>query len=152
MKASASIEINRDIADVFAYVSEVAAMPEWVTGVRSARLVSPEMASGAHLVLEYNGGWRPYELQVLVTEFDAPRVIALQTERGPFGFEGRMELEAVGGGTRVTNEIEAGPDSVSTRVAVMLLGPFLRRSTNRRILRELEALERSIEGDSQLQD
>lgn len=151
MKARASIEINRSIEDVFAYVSDISAMPTWVTGVKAARMVSSEMGAGAHFVLEYAGGWQPYELHVIVTEFDPPNAIALRTERGPFGFEGRMELEAVGDHTRVTNVIEAGPDSVSTRVAVMLLGPFLKGSTNRRLLRELEALERSIEGDAQLQ-
>ncbi len=149
MKARASIEINRTIEDVFAYVSDVSTMPAWVTGVKTARMVSAEMGKGAHFALEYTGGWRPYELQVIVTEFDPPNTIALQTERGPFGFEGRMELEAVGDHTRVTNVIEAGPDSVSTRMAVTLLGPFLKGPTNRRVLRELEALERSIEGDTQ---
>ena len=151
MKARASIEINRTIEDVFAYVSDVSKMPTWVTGVKSSRMVSSEMGEGSHFVLEYTGGWRPYELQVMVTEFDPPGAIALTTERGPFGFEGRMELEAVGDRTTVTNVIEAGPDSVSTRMAVMLLGPFLKGSTNRRLLRELEALERSIEGDTQRQ-
>jgi uncharacterized protein YndB with AHSA1/START domain len=151
VKARASIQINRSIEDVFAYVSDVSTMPMWVTGVKTARMVSPEMGKGAHFVLEYTGGWRPYELQVIVAEFDPPHVIALQTERGPFGFEGRIELEAVGDSTRVTNVIEAGPDSISTRMAVMLLGPLLKGSTNRRLLRELEALERSIEGDTQLQ-
>jgi len=152
VKASASVEINHTIEDVFAFVSDVSRMSLWVTGVHSARMLSPAMAKGAHFVLEYTGGWRPYELQVIITEYDPPHVIAFQTERGPFGFEGRMELSPAPTGTKVTSIIEAGPDSVSTRIAVVLLGPILRGSTNRRVLRELEALERSIEADNQLRN
>ena len=37
MKLSASITIPRSITDVFRYVSEVANMPEWVSGVSKAR-------------------------------------------------------------------------------------------------------------------
>ena len=151
MKARASIDIPRSPAEVFAFVSDVATMPAWISGVRNAHLTSPEMGLDAQFVLEYDSGWRPHEVQVVVNEYDPPTVFGLVAERGPFSFEGRIELvPEAGGSTRITNVIEAGPDSLSTRIAAMLLGPFLKGSMNRRLLRELEALRASIDEESQL--
>ena len=42
--------------------------------------------------------------------------------------------------------IEAGPDSLSSRLATILLGPMLLRSMRKRLKRELDALERAITG------
>ena len=55
-----------------------------------------------------------------------------------------MELREVEEATEVTNIIEAGPDSLSTKAASWLLGPVLRRSWAKRLLRELEQLRTAI--------
>jgi uncharacterized protein YndB with AHSA1/START domain len=150
MKATASIFIARPIADVFDFITDVAKMPSWVTGVQSSRRVSDAMGEGARYVLEYNGGWRSYEIEVAVTGYDPPALFAATTARGPFAFEGTTTLKEVEGGTRVSNLIEAGPDSLASRMASLLLGWLLRPSMSRRLLRELQALQNSIESDSSL--
>lgn len=152
MKARATIEIQKPIEEVFAFVADVESMPKWMSGVRSARLESGDMGPDARFVLGYDSGWRPFDVQVAVAEYTPPAALGLIAERGPFGFEGRIELEALPEGpTRVTSIIEAGPDSLSTKIAAVVLGPFLKGSMNRRLLRELEALRRSIEGEHRLQ-
>lgn len=150
MKATASVHIDRPIADVFAVLTDVSHMPSWVNGVKSARLVSEAMDEGAKYVLEYSSGWRANELEVEVTEFRPPEVFASTTVRGPFAFEGTFTLVEEAGGTRLTNFIEAGPDSVASRVASLLLGWLLRGTMSRRLLSELETLQRTIEGDPSL--
>lgn len=150
MQAKASVIINRPIGEVYDYVVDVANMPRWVSGVRAARQVDAVMANGARYVLEYMGGWRANELEVVVSEFDRPTTFATQISRGPFAFEGTMRFSEVEGGTEVTNAIEAGPDSIASRIAGLLFGWFLRGSTSRRLQRELETLQQSIEGDSSL--
>ncbi len=144
----ASIEIDRDIDEVFNFITDVSQMPLWVTGVSKARLVSDAMGKGAHYVLEYVGGRRSTELEVAVTDFLRPTLFSSQTERGPFAFEGRMELEKTPKGSRLTNIIEAGPDSLSTRMASFLFAPVLRRSMPRRLLGELQNLKAAITGVS----
>jgi uncharacterized membrane protein len=138
MKAMATITIDRPADEVFGFVTNVTEMPRWVSGVKSAKLISKEMGKGARYVLDYIQGWRADSIELEVTEFEAPRV------RGPFQFEGRMELDNGSEATTVTNIIEAGPDSVATRVASFLFGPLLRRSFTTRLRKELEQLKSAM--------
>ena len=150
VKAQARVTIERSVSDVFDYVTDVANMPAWMTGVQAATPVDGTMAAGARYSLQYTAGWRPYELEVTVTEYERPVAFASQVSRGPFAFEGTMTFVARDGGTEITNSIEAGPDSVASRVASLLFGWLLRRSMSRRLLRELETLQHSIEDDTTL--
>ncbi len=143
-KATASITIERPIHEVFSYVTDVEKMPRWVSGVKKARLLSKEMGKGARYVLDYVTGWRSIDVEIEVTEFTPPKAFASRSFRGPFVFEGRMELREVDSATEVTNIIEGGPDSLSTRFASWLLAPLLRRSFGKRLHRELEDLSRAL--------
>lgn len=144
MKLSASITIPRPKAEVFAFVSDVNNMPKWVTGVTSARLLSGEMGRGARFVCEYLPSWRSDRIELEVVSFDPPNAFCTRSSRGPFQFDGCVSLKEAGEGTVVTNTIEAGPDSLSTKLATVLLGPLLRRSMQKRLLRELTALEHVV--------
>ena len=144
MKLSASITIPRPKDEVFAFVSDVSNMPRWVSGVTTARLLSDDMAEGARFVCEYRPSWRSDKIEMEVTKFDPPNSLCTQSAKAPFQFEGCVSLEATDGGTRVTNTIEAGPDSLSSRLAMLLAGPFLRRSMQRRLFTELMDLEHAV--------
>ncbi len=146
MKAKASVTVARPVAEVFDYVTDVSNMPSWMTGVRTASAIDETMSEGSRYLLEYTGGWRSNDLEVVVTEFEPPSVFASQVARGPFAFEGTMTFTDRGDVTEVTNSIEAGPDSLATRIASLLFGWMLRGSMSRRLLGELEALQQSIEG------
>lgn len=144
MKLSASIIIPRSQSDIFAFVSEVSNMPKWVTGVTAARLVSDEMAVGARFVCEYRPNRRSDQLELSVVSFDPPNAFCTRSSRGPFQFDGCVSLAEADGGTRVTNTIEAGPDSLSSKLATVLLGPLLQRSMQKRLLGELTKLEFAV--------
>ena len=103
------------------------------------------MGKGARYVLDYIAGRRATAIEIEVTEYEEPRVFSSRSFRGPFQFEGRMELENGSDQTTVTNIIEAGPDSVATRLASFLFGPFLRRSFTARLRRELEELKTAMQ-------
>ncbi len=150
MKAKASIFIHRPIQEVFDYLTDVSNLPAWMTGVDGARLIDPHVGPGARYILSYTGGWRSNDLEVVVTEYRPPAEFASTVTRGPFAFEGTTLLAEGEGGTEVTNIIEAGPDSLASRIASLVLGWLLRGSVRRRLLRELEALQHSIEGDASL--
>ncbi len=144
MKLSATITIPRPRSEVFAFIADVSNMPRWVSGVTSARLVSEEMGPGARFVCEYRPAFRSEPIELEVVDFNPPDSFCTKSRRGPFQFEGCVTLADSGDGTSVTNTIEAGPDSLSTRLATMLLGPILRRSMQRRLYRELTALEHAV--------
>jgi len=145
--ASASTVIDRPIEQVFAFVTDIARMPAWVSGVTGARMVSGVMEQGARFVLAYQPGRRETELEVAVEAYEPPSRFAFSTERGPFAFSGRLELVPEGTRTRVSSIIEADPDSVSTKMANLLLGGYIRRSMVRRLDRELSALRDAIAAD-----
>lgn len=150
VRAKASITVARPITEVFDFVVDVANMPRWMTGVRNAVARDETMHVGSRFRLDYMGGWRANELEVVVTEFDRPHAFASQIERGPFAFEGKMTFTEAGDATEVTNSIEAGPDSLASRIASLLFGWMLRGSMSKRLLGELQALQHNIEGDSSI--
>lgn len=144
MNLSASIAIPRPREEVFAFISDVANMPKWVTGVVSAKLDTAEMEVGSTFTLQYRPNWRADSVVLQVVDFESPAHLATRSSKGPFHFEGRVTLSEVDGATTVTNTIEAGPDSLSTKLATVLLGPLLLRSMRKRLLKELTALEQAI--------
>jgi uncharacterized protein YndB with AHSA1/START domain len=145
MTVEATITINRPSAEVFDFVTDVTNMPQWVTGVSSAELRTPEMGSGARFVCRYTSALRPNEIEIEVSTYDRPGRFGLHSARGPFDFEGTMTLVEVDGGTVVTNSIVADPDSVATRIAAILFGWFVGPSMRKRLTRELETLRDSIQ-------
>ncbi|NND04538.1 MAG: SRPBCC family protein [Acidimicrobiia bacterium] len=147
MKAMASISINRPVDEVFDFVTDVENMPRWVSGVSGAHLVSDVMGRGARYVIDYVAGWRSSEVEIEVVDFERPRIFANKASRGPFDYEGRMELAADGSSTSITNTIEDDPDSLASQIAAWVFGPLLRGARRRRMERELETL-RSVMGST----
>lgn len=150
MQLSSSIRIDRTIEDVFEYVAEVRNLPRWVSGVSSARLLSPKMGKGARFVADYTSNRRKNVVEFEVSEFEAPNLLALEVARGPFAFRGRLKLIRLNGSTEITNEIEADPDSLSARLASLTLGPLLHTKMKERLQRELMTLEQAITGRTRL--
>ena len=144
MQLSASVHIDRTIEDVFAFVTKVENMARWVSGVSAARLLSPRMEQGARFVAEYTSSLRKNPVEFVVSEFDAPELLGLEVTRGPFSFQGRIQMARADGGTEVTNSILADPDSLSTRLVSIVLGPLLRPKLTERMQRELHDLDRAI--------
>ena len=84
MQLSSSIRIDRKIEEVFAFVTRVENMARWVSGVSSARLLSPSMGKGARFVADYTPAWRKNPVEFEVTEYEEPRLLGLVVARGPF--------------------------------------------------------------------
>jgi len=144
MKAMASISIDRPVDEVFDFVTDVDNMPRWISGVSGAHLVSQAMGKGARYVIDYMTGWRNSEVEIEVVHFERPKLFAGKSSRGPFDYEGRMELAGDGKTTSITNIIEDNPDSLASTVASWMFGPFLRRAYRRRMQKELEQLRTAI--------
>tara|TARA_B100001123_G_scaffold442647_1_gene586751 strand:+ start:815 stop:1255 length:441 start_codon:yes stop_codon:yes gene_type:complete len=144
MNLSASIVIERPIEEVFSFISRIENMPRWVTGVAAARLDSPEMTTGASFRVSYSQGFRADTVVMEVITFEPPRIFETRSSRAPFQFAGSLILEEYESGTLITNTIEADADSLSTRLATLMLGPFLARSMQKRLHRELRSLNRAI--------
>lgn len=156
MKASATIDINRPIDDVWSYVSDPRNMEQWVLGVSDVRL--PEAATdvddngavtldaGDRFSSKYTYGGRTLDTDYEVVAADEPHRFAMRGE-GPFPFEGELLLQPDpdGEGTRVTNVIDAGSDGLFTTVMFTVFRPLMRRMMAKRLREELEALRTDVE-------
>jgi len=140
----ASISIQRPVDEVFDFVTNVENMPRWISGVSGARMVSIAMEKGARYCIDYVAGWRSSEVEIEVVDYERPKLFASKSSRGPFDYEGRMELTSDGMWTSITNIIEDNPDSLATTVANALFGPLLRGARRRRLQKELEQLRNAI--------
>lgn len=111
MRAEVTIEIARSPAEVFAYLTDVANLTEWQSGVRSAELVGGgEPRAGARISESRNLLGRELHTTLEIAEYAPPRLFALRALDGPVPFSVRHELEPAGGGTRlvVVGEGDAG--------------------------------------------
>ena len=97
MRAELTVEIARTPDDVFDYLTEVANLPAWQSGVRSARREGDRIHESRHLL------GRELSTTLAIEEEERPRVFAIRTLDSPVPFSVRHELEPNGsGGTKLT--------------------------------------------------
>ena len=109
MRAEVVVEIARTPEEVFAYITDVSNLPSWQSGVHSASL-DGELREGARFRESRHMLGRELQTTIEIEGYDPPRLFALRAIDSPVPFTVRHELEASGGGTRltVTGEGEAG--------------------------------------------
>lgn len=95
MRAELTIEIARTPEDVFSYLSDVANLPEWQSGVRAAELKDGRVEETRSFL------GREMHTTLEVVENEPPRVFTLKALDGPVRFTVRHELEPAGSGTRL---------------------------------------------------
>ena len=128
VQGSANVIINRPIADVWAFISDVEKnMGKWVEGIYEPELTSEgDMGVDSTFKSKYDFRGKTFDVEFSVTEFSARTRFGTESTDGPFPFRGVVELEPYAGVTRLTNTIEAGPDSVFTRLIFAPMGPLVR--------------------------
>ncbi len=146
MKAAASAVIDKPIEEVFAFVANAENMARWVVGVAEPKWTSNGVRGvGATFASKYTYAGNTHHLTYEVTAHDPPSCYAVKATSGPFPFEGLLELEPVGGKTKITNTIDAGADGAATRVIFVLFGPLLRILMRKQLRKELEGLKVLLE-------
>ena len=105
MKIEHSIVITRPLAEVFAFVTDLHNETRWQPEIRSVTLEGP-LAPGATFHERRITFGRQYDWHFVVTRFDPPHVIAIETLRGTAPYRGTRRFEAVPEGTRVTESGE----------------------------------------------
>ncbi|MDE2993592.1 MAG: SRPBCC family protein [Chloroflexota bacterium] len=146
MKAGTSIVVERPIEDVWAFVANIENMDQWVVGVSEPRLSNGrDIGVGATYTSKYTYAGKTHTIDYEVTAYEPQQHFATQSTEGPFPFQGELDLERVGQGTKVTNTIDAGSDGLFTTITFKLLGPLVRISMRRQLHKELVALKNILE-------
>ncbi|MCY3558288.1 MAG: SRPBCC family protein [Chloroflexi bacterium] len=146
LSAAAQITIEREPADVWAYVSDVTNQDHWVDGMSNSEIVGREpIGRGTQIrgVYTYGGNDGPVEMTVI--EFRDGRELAIEASEGPFPFTGRLTLERSGPSTIVTNSMTAGSDHVVTSIMFAVLRPLMRMMMSRQMRKELGQLKAILE-------
>lgn len=137
-----SVEIARSPEDVFAYIVDVPRHPEWQEGLVSATLETDgPVRVGSRVVHRRKLGLGTAAATSEITAFDPPHRLGFRGIDGPIRAEGSQRVEPVGGGSRVSFEME-----MRGRGLGVLMLPMARRQASRQVVESHEKLKRILEG------
>jgi uncharacterized protein YndB with AHSA1/START domain len=137
-----SLVIERPPAEVFAYTTDPANLPEWQSTALEARSEGP-VQEGAHMTEVRKFLGRRMESEVEVTAFEPDRRFALEVVSGPVPFAFEQTLEPIDEGTRVSIVLEGEPGGF-----FKLAEPLVERAVRRQIQADFEQLKDILEARS----
>ena len=146
LSASASIEIGREPAEVWAYVSDVTNQDRWVDGMSESQVVGDRpIGRGTQIrgTYTYGGGSAP--VLMTITEFREGRQLSIDASEGPFPFSGTLSLRRSGSSTTVTNAMAAGSDHIFTSIMFTVFRPLTKLMMGRQMKKELGQLKAILE-------
>lgn len=148
LSASARVTIDREPADVWAYVADVTNQDYWVDGMSDSEVVGDgQIGRGTQIRGVYTYGGNDGPVEITITEFREGRELAIEASEGPFPFTGRLTLERSGPSTIVTNSMTAGSDHIVTSIMFTVLRPLMKTMMGRQMSKELGQLKAILEGD-----
>ena len=128
VKVEASVDIDRPIEEVFAYVADPTKAPEWSS---IALECTPEgggpigVGSRIRTVGKFLG--RRLESTLEVTEYDPPRKLAMRAVSGPVHTDIERRLESIGQGTRYHSALTGESDGLF-KLADPIVAVLMRRT------------------------
>jgi carbon monoxide dehydrogenase subunit G len=135
VRAEVVVDIDRSPEEVFAYLTDVANLPAWQTGVHAAE------RDGALIRETRTILGRELHTTLRVEEQEEPRLFTLRALDSPVPFTVRHELEPSGGGTRLTVTAEGELGGVIPGFASGLMA----RRAEKQFRRDFERLKRLLE-------
>jgi len=135
---SHTVSVRKPPAEVFPWLLEEDKVPQW-TGNLESYSQQGTLGQGAHVrqVLEISG--RRIDVELEITSYDPPN--GAETVFSTNGIEvvNAYALEATGGGTRLTQSVDAKPSGLTARMLVPIIQPRLEQKLTEDLerLREL---------------
>jgi uncharacterized membrane protein len=138
LTATYEAHIERPMAEVFAFLSELPNTPRWRERMDEVSWLEP---GRTFKVVTSFGPWRTMELRGEVTASEPPHRFAYRITEGPLKAQNEYRLEEDGdAGTRFTMHGGAAMGVVMTR----LLAPVLRASYGRTTRKEVARLQQLL--------
>lgn len=144
IKTVGSIEIDRNIRDVFQYTTDNVA--EWsLTVVEDEPLnTTPDMVGSTFRCVTEDHGHR-MEFQGEVTLYDDPHVSAVRLTGRHFDIDAAYQFEDLGGRTKVTQTSRVYPKGMMMRLFFGLCGWMMKKGSCDAINKELASLKSHLE-------
>jgi carbon monoxide dehydrogenase subunit G len=134
VRAEVVVDIDRSPEDVFAYLTDVANLPSWQSGVHSAQQDGDLIRESRTML------GRHLSTTLRIDELEAPRLFVVRALDSPVPFTVRHELEPSGGGTRLTVVGEG-----DTGVLPGFAGKLMARRAERQLRKDFERLKELLE-------
>ncbi len=139
MQVDNTIEVDRPIETVFAYITDPANIKG--LGMKSIRQTSPGpvgLGTTFMLVIELFG--RDFEIPGAVTEYRPYDTFTLKTTSGPLAFEQRVHLSPTATGTRVDVTVDGDPGKT-----FRMAGPFLKTQLKKQLDEQMDVAKSRME-------
>ena len=128
VKVEASVDINRPIEDVFAYVTDPAKKSEWSSLTLECTLEgSGPIGVGSRMRTIGKFLGRRLEFTAEVTQYDPPSKFAMREISSPGHFEIERQLESIGEGTRYHSSL-AGESGGLFKLADPIVATVMQRT------------------------
>jgi uncharacterized protein YndB with AHSA1/START domain len=135
-----SIDVARPVAEVFAYLSDPANLPEWQGTAEVVQLTDGPVGEGTRLREVHVSMGRRLEAVTEVAAYEPDRRFDVRVVSGPVPLDARWDLEPLPGGTRLRFAATA-----RVPAALAPLQPLLKPALRRRIRGHHERLRRALE-------
>ena len=128
VKVAASVDIDRPIEEVFAYVADPSKTPEWSSMTLEATLEgSGPIGVGSRIRQTGKVLGRRLESTAEVTQYDPPSKLAMRVVSGPGHLVLERQLESIGEGTRYRSRL-VGESGGLFKLADPILEALLKRT------------------------
>jgi uncharacterized membrane protein len=104
-----SVQINKPVADVFAYVTDYVNTTKWQGGVESVEVEGDANAVGGKYTEVRKFLGREMKTTLEITVFEPNAKWAAKALSGPVPYEATTTFEASNGGTKVTTHVDGEP-------------------------------------------
>ena len=138
---TAEVRVRRPRDEVAAYMSDPANDPEWIGGLRQARLVGDgPVAEGSRVARVASFMGRRVEYVNEITRLEPGSLLDMRSVKAPFPMHITYTFEDRDGGTLVRNHVRGGGGIIS--LGSPLFAPMVRRNVRRDLERLRDVLER----------
>jgi uncharacterized membrane protein len=136
----AEVHVRRPRQQVAAYMSDPANDPEWIGGLREARLLGdPPLQQGARVARVASFMGRRVEYVNEITRLEPGSVLEMRSVKAPFPMHITYSFEDRDDGTAVRNHVRGGGRFFS--LGSPLFAPIVRRNVQKDLERMREVLE-----------
>jgi uncharacterized protein YndB with AHSA1/START domain len=140
-QAQRTINIDRPVEAVFAFVADGEQGPRWRPGVLDIKRVSGDGGVGTRYEQGVSGPMgRRIAADYEITRSEPNRLLEFQTVAGPVRPHGRYDFESVDGGTRLSFAL----DSELTGLRKLLMGSMVQKTMDAEVA-TLDKLKQVIE-------
>ena len=138
---SHSIELSQPPEDVFPWLLEEDKVPRWTSGLSRYEQDSP-LRTGAHVKQVLALGGSDLVLDLELTRYEPPRTVQTKTSTNGVNLMIGYELAPNGGGTRLTQTLEAKAGSLTARMLI----PVVQGRLEKKVSDDLERLRSLLGG------